>query len=97
MCATINESERAFRGCNQSFADDELVHAQTEIDMVADARKVQMAAIPGATRPGTIADPNRKEVDKRRTFSPAPTPVSSGTYNKDGRACYETFFMKIHT
>ena len=56
-----------------------------------------MAAIPGATRPGTIADPNRKEVDKRRTFSPAPTPVSSGTYNKDGRACYETFFMKIHT
>ena len=47
--------------------------AQAEINAVADARKAQMAAIPGATGPVAIDALNRKVVDKRRTFSPVPT------------------------
>ena len=48
-------------------------YAQAEIDAVADARKVQMTATPGTTRSDTLAELNRKIVDKRLTFSLAPS------------------------
>ena len=47
-------------------------YAQMEVDAVADARKAQMAAIPNVAQLDSIAELNRKVVDKRRTFSPAP-------------------------
>ena len=57
-----------------------------------------MAEVPGAARPEImiIAELNRKVVDQRRTFTPAPSLAEKVIRAEGGRARYKAILQKIH-